>query len=201
METKKHWDEVYATKNPDQVSWTQVVPQTSLNAIQKLNLPKTAKIIDIGGGDSNLVDFLLAQGFQHITVLDISENALAKAKLRLGKMAEKVNWIVSDITEFEPTTTYDLWHDRATFHFLTNAHQVAKYHAIVNQTVNGFLIIGTFSTKGPLKCSGLEIKQYDEEKLSNVFNNNFNKIACETVDHITPFNTTQQFLFCNFKKK
>lgn len=201
METKKHWDEVYATKNPDQVSWTQVVPQTSLNAIQKLNLPKTAKIIDIGGGDSNLVDFLLAQGFQHITVLDISENALAKAKLRLGKMAEKVNWIVSDITEFEPTTTYDLWHDRATFHFLTNAQQVAKYHTIVNQAVNGFLIIGTFSTKGPLKCSGLEIKQYDEEKLSNVFNNNFNKIACETVDHITPFNTTQQFLFCNFKKK
>ncbi|TDL99654.1 MAG: SAM-dependent methyltransferase [Flavobacteriaceae bacterium] len=201
VENKNHWETVYETKNPDQVSWTQEKPTTSLDFIHSFGLPKTAKIIDIGGGDSKLVDFLLDEGFENITVLDISSKALEKSQKRLGDKAKKVNWVVSDITEFEPNTTYDVWHDRATFHFLTKAEQVEKYMEIARKSVNGFLTIGTFSENGPTKCSGLEIKQYSEEKLSAELNNGFDKIRCVTEDHTTPFDTTQNFLFCSFKRQ
>ena len=201
VENKNHWETVYETKNPDQVSWTQEKPTTSLDFIHSFGLPKTAKIIDIGGGDSKLVDFLLDEGFENITVLDISSKALEKSQKRLGDKAKKVNWVVSDITEFEPNTTYDVWHDRATFHFLTKAEQVEKYMEIARKSVNGFLTIGTFSENGPTKCSGLEIKQYSEEKLSAELNNWFDKIRCVTEDHTTPFDTTQNFLFCSFKRQ
>src|SRR5438552_13943730 len=116
---KAYWEQVYQTKAPDQVSWTQSVPQTSLNFIKEFSLPKTARIIDIGGGDSRLVDYLLQDGFTDITVLDITESALEKVKARLGEKSLMVKWIVSDIAEFQPSVHYDLWHDRATFHFLT----------------------------------------------------------------------------------
>jgi SAM-dependent methyltransferase len=198
--TKNHWEKVYQTKNPEQVSWTQVVPKTSLDFIHSFNLAKSAKIIDIGGGDSNLVDHLLDEGFENITVLDISAKAIEKAKQRLGEKAQKINWIVSDVTEFEPDTTFDIWHDRATFHFLTTSEQVAKYIDTAKNAVSGFLTIGTFSDNGPEKCSGLTIKQYTEEKLSTELQNGFDKIRCITEDHITPFNTTQNFLFCSFKR-
>ena len=202
MTTKKtHWETVYETKNPDQVSWTQEVPQTSLDFISSFGLTKDAKIIDIGGGDSKLVDYLLDNGFENITVLDISAKALDKAKNRLGDKAKKVNWVVSDITEFEPKTAYDIWHDRATFHFLTTTEQVAKYMDTARKSVNGYLTIGTFSENGPTKCSGLEIKQYNEETLTTELKNGFDKIRCVTEDHLTPFNTTQNFLFCSFKRK
>lgn len=203
METinkKNYWDTVYETKSPDEVSWTQVVPQTSLDFINSFNIEKNARIIDIGGGDSTLVDNLLDNGFENITVLDISEKALDKAKLRLGDRASKVNWIVSDITDFEPQTTYDVWHDRATFHFLTTPEQVAKYLETVKKAVNGFMIIGTFSESGPTKCSGLAIKQYTDDALVSLFNNNFNKLSCITQNHTTPFNTIQNFVFCSFKR-
>jgi hypothetical protein len=199
-ERKQHWEKVYETKNPNEVSWTQEVPQTSLDFIGASGLPKSAQIIDIGGGDSKLVDCLLALGYENITVLDISAKALEKAKLRLGDKANQVTWIESDITAFEPTRTYDIWHDRAVFHFLTTPAQVEKYLAIAKQSVKDFLIIGTFSENGPLKCSGLNIQQYNETSLSDVFNNGFTKIKCLTEDHTTPFNTTQNFLFCSFKK-
>jgi SAM-dependent methyltransferase len=198
---KDHWENVYETKTPEQVSWTQLKPQTSLNFIYSFGLDKTASIIDIGGGDSNLVDFLLEEGYENITVLDISAKALERAKKRLGNRAEKVKWIVTDITEFEPTTSYDIWHDRAAFHFLTNKEQISKYVAIVNRSVKGFICIGTFSTNGPLKCSGLEISQYDEHGLSSLFENTFEKLKCITEDHTTPFNTIQNFLFCGFRRK
>jgi len=198
--TKNHWEKVYQTKNPEQVSWTQVVPKTSLDFIHSFNLAKTAKIIDIGGGDSKLVDHLLDEGFENITVLDISAKAIEKAKQRLGEKAQKINWVVSDITEFKPETTFDIWHDRATFHFLTTGEQVAKYIDTAKHAVSGFLTIGTFSDNGPEKCSGLAIKQYSEEKLSTELQNGFDKIRCITEDHITPFNTTQNFLFCSFKR-
>ena len=201
MTTKKtHWETVYETKNPDQVSWTQEVPQTSLDFISSFGLTKDAKIIDIGGGDSKLVDYLLDNGFENITVLDISAKALDKAKNRLGDKAKKVNWVVSDITEFEPKTAYDIWHDRATFHFLTTTEQVTKYLDTARKSVNGYLTIGTFSENGPTKCSGLEIKQYNEETLTTELKNGFDKIRCVTEDHLTPFNTTQNFLFCSFKR-
>ena len=197
---KKHWDAVYETKQPNEVSWTQENPKTSLDFIRETNLGKTAKIIDIGGGDSKLVDFLMEEGYESITVLDISEKALERAKKRLGKNAEKINWIVSDIIKFKPETDYDVWHDRATFHFLTTAEQVEKYVEIIEKRVTSFLIIGTFSDQGPKKCSGLDIKQYSESELENQFSNRFKKLKCITEDHVTPFETTQNFTFCTFEK-
>jgi len=198
--TRKHWETVYETKNPEQVSWTQTIPKTSLDFIHSFGLPKWAKLIDIGGGDSKLVDYLLNEGFEDITVLDISAKALEKAKQRLGAKASKVHWIVSDITEFRPQETYDVWHDRATFHFLTNKEQVEKYMDSARKAVKGFLTIGTFSESGPKKCSGLEIKQYNEELLAAELRNGFDKIRCITEDHITPFDTAQNFLFCSFRR-
>lgn len=199
--SKQHWEKIYSHKQPDELSWTQDVPATSLRLIREFNLPKNASIIDIGGGDSKLVDHLLQEGFQDLTVLDISENALLRAKERLGKQAGKVTWIVSDITGFKPSKQYDLWHDRATFHFLTSADQIDKYLGIVQYFAKGFLTIGTFSKEGPKKCSGLEIKQYDQQELEHLLSNGFKKIKCITEDHITPFNTKQHFLFCSFKAK
>ena len=129
---QNHWELVYKTKNPDQVSWTQDKPTTSLSFINSFGLKKTAKIIDIGGGDSKLVDFLLDEGFENITVLDISAKALEESQQRLGNKAKKVSWVVSDITEFKPSTTFDVWHDRATFHFLTTTQQIEKYLNTIN---------------------------------------------------------------------
>jgi SAM-dependent methyltransferase len=197
---KTHWETVYQTKTPNEVSWTQERPQTSLDFIHGFNLPKAASIIDIGGGDSKLVDYLLDEGYENMTVLDISEKALEKAKRRLGERANNITWIVSDITEFKPTEKYDLWHDRATFHFLTTEKEIATYLDIAQHSVNGYLIIGTFSENGPKKCSGLEIKQYTEDQLQHQLESRFEKIRCVTIDHITPFQTTQNFLFCSFGK-
>ncbi len=199
-QNKAHWENVYQTKGPEQVSWTQAVPQTSLDFIHSFNLPKTAAIIDIGGGDSNLVDHLLTEGFENITVLDISAAAIEKAKARLGNKAEKVTWIVSDINDFNPATTYDVWHDRAAFHFLTNTEQIANYVALVTKAVTGYLVMATFSENGPKKCSGLDITQYNEEGLEATFTNGFKKAKCLAQDHTTPFNTVQNFIFCSFEK-
>tara|TARA_B110000240_G_scaffold87331_1_gene99376 strand:- start:3048 stop:3665 length:618 start_codon:yes stop_codon:yes gene_type:complete len=201
LDKKKHWETVYETKNPDQVSWTQEIPKTSLDFIHSFGLKKTAKIIDIGGGDSKFVDYLLDEGFENITVLDISFKSLEKAKKRLGEKAKKVNWIVSDILEFKPNMTFDVWHDRATFHFLTTSDQVKKYMKTARKSVNGFLTIGTFSKNGPKKCSGLDIKQYNENELILELKEGFKKIKCLTEDHFTPFDTTQNFLFCSFKRQ
>lgn len=197
--SKSHWENVYEVKQPHEVSWTQEIPSTSLEFIRGFNLSKNASIIDIGGGDSKLVDFLLKEGFHDITVLDISEKALERTKIRLGPLSEKITWVVSDIIDFDPPKNYDLWHDRATFHFLTSDQQIEKYLSIARHSVKGFLTIGTFSHDGPTKCSGLHIKQYDEEELNKQLSAGFTKIHCFTEDHITPFNTKQNFLFCGFK--
>lgn len=201
QQNKNHWETIYETKSPDQVSWTQEIPKTSLDFINSFDLAKSSTIIDIGGGESKLVDYLLEEGFENIYILDISAKALEKTQKRLGEKASKVHWIVCDILEFEPTTTFDLWHDRATFHFLTTAKQIEKYIATARDSVNTYLTIGTFSEDGPDKCSGLEIKKYSEEKLTAELNKGFDKIRCITEDHTTPFDTTQNFLFCSFKKQ
>lgn len=198
---KNHWETVYETKEPSQVSWTQELPKTSLDFITSFDLPKNARIIDVGGGDSKLVDFLLEAGFTNITVLDISSKALERAKLRLGEKANKIEWIVSDITDFKPQRSFDLWHDRAAFHFLTSPEQKEKYLETIQNNVNGYLVLGTFSENGPKKCSGLDIQQYSEASLSQLLEDDFEKIKCVTEDHTTPFNTTQNFLFCSFKKR
>lgn len=201
--SKNHWEKIYSTKKSNEVSWTQHVPETSLNFLRGFSLSKNAPIIDIGGGESKLVDFLLDEGFTDITVLDISETALNHAKERLGSRASQVQWIVSDITEFKPVRKYHVWHDRATFHFLTNESQIARYVALAADsiTADGFMTIGTFSEAGPTKCSGLEIKQYSEQTLQAVLTKFFDKLKCITEDHVTPFQTLQNFLFCSFRKK
>ena len=201
METRKeHWEKVYRTKQPNEVSWTQELPKTSLDFLHSFNLPKSASIIDVGGGDSKLVDYLLEEGFENVSVLDISEIAIERAKQRLGEKAQKVKWISCDVTEFHPSTTYDCWHDRATFHFLLNADEIDTYLETARKAVNGYSVIGTFSDKGPKKCSMLDVHQYSEEELQHELEKGFEKIKCVTEDHKTPFNTTQNFLFCSFKK-
>jgi 2-polyprenyl-3-methyl-5-hydroxy-6-metoxy-1,4-benzoquinol methylase len=199
---KEHWERIYSTKQPHEVSWTQENPITSLDFIHSFNLPKDASIIDIGGGESSLVDYLLAEGYKDITVLDISEQALKRAKHRLGEDAGKVKWIVADITDLKSDKVYDLWHDRATFHFMTTVEQISNYLAEARQYIKetGFLTIGTFSEAGPKKCSGLEIKQYSEESLQEQLKDGFQKIKCITEDHRTPFDTLQNFLFCSFRR-
>jgi hypothetical protein len=201
MKNKSHWENVYGTKQPNEVSWTQEKPETSLRLIANCDLPKTAKIIDIGGGDSTLVDCLLELGYTDLTVLDISEKAIEKAKMRLGELAQKVKWIVSDVTEFQPTEKYAIWHDRATFHFLTEEVQIEKYQSLVQDYVSDYLIMATFSDNGPLKCSGLEIKQYSIAALENTFQHGFQKAEGFYEDHETPFETIQNFVFCRFEKK
>ena len=198
---KTHWEKVYQNKNPNEVSWTQETPTTSLKLIQSFQLNTSAQIIDVGGGDSKLVDHLLDCGFENITVLDISEKALEKAQKRLGNRAKQVNWIACDITNFKPEHSFDLWHDRAAFHFLTSKEQIKKYCRLATSSVNKYLVIGSFSNDGPVKCSGLEIKQYDSAALSNAFSSGFKTIQSLTEDHVTPFKTRQNFIFSSFEKK
>jgi len=199
---KEHWERIYSTKTSQEVSWTQAIPEASLGFIHSFNLQKGAAIIDVGGGESHFVDFLLDEGFTNITVLDISEEALTKTQLRLGERASLVKWIVSDIVEFKPIQKFDVWHDRATFHFLTTPEQIERYIEIAAQSLmdNGFMAIGTFSENGPTKCSGLTIKQYTEQQMERTLMYYFKKIRCITEDHITPFHTIQNFLFCSFKR-
>ncbi len=199
--TKQHWETIYKTKKLEELSWFQANPETSLDFIKQLNLPKTAKIIDVGGGDSFLVDHLLDQGYQQISVLDISATAIEKAKHRLGERAKSVNWIIADATDFNPNEKYDLWHDRAAFHFLTSQKDISKYLETAKQNIsaNGILVIGAFSDQGPTKCSGIEVKQYSENSLTKAIEAYFEKINCIKVDHKTPRNTVQNFTFCSFR--
>ena len=201
--SKQHWENVFKTKAPEEVSWFQTYPKTSIELVDLFNLPLDANIIDIGGGDSHFVDALLDKGFKNVYVLDISSNAIERAKQRLGIRASKVNWIVSDITSYEPQVQFDLWHDRAAFHFLTAEESIYKYVSIAEDAIknDGHLILGTFSETGPKKCSGLEIKQYSEASMSARFEVSFDRVKCITEDHLTPFNTVQNFLFCSFKKR
>ena len=202
FDRKKHWENMYNTKNLNEVSWYQPTPETSLEFITNANLPRDAKIIDIGGGDSFLVDHLLELGYSNVSVLDISEKAIERAKQRLGEKAAKVTWIVSDICEFQTGEKYDFWHDRAAFHFLTKDSDIQNYLEKVGRFIfeKGLLVIGTFSETGPLKCSGIEIKQYTETSLTSLLNQFFEKIKCIIVDHKTPFDTMQNFVFCVFNK-
>lgn len=200
---KKHWENIYETKDEQDFSWFQEYPKTSIEFLSLFSIPRNSNVIDIGGGDSHFVDALIELGFENIYILDISKKAIERAKLRLGKNAEKINWIVSDITEFETSVKFDFWHDRAAFHFLTTDSKIEKYVRIAEQNIkaNGFLILGTFAENGPERCSGLEIKQYSEASMSNRFEKGFERIKCIEETHTTPFNTLQNFLFCSFRKK
>ena len=199
---KSHWENVYQSKNENEVSWYQEVPSKSLDLINSLNLRKDSKIIDVGAGESRLVDNLLSLGFKNVTVLDISSKSIEKTKQRLGKKSKLVKWVVSDIVDFIPDESFDLWHDRAAFHFLTDKIRIKKYVDLVNNSVNsqGNLIVSTFSINGPLKCSGLQISQYNKNSISELFKEEFKLSYSETSVHQTPFNTNQEFIFNIFSK-
>ncbi len=202
-DTKDHWEHIYKTKNLEEVSWYEPTPATSLDFIKQFNVSKNARIIDVGGGDSLLADNLVNMGYTDVSVLDISEAALNRAKQRLGADANKVKWIVADAAKFVPAEQYDFWHDRAAFHFLTDEQDIRNYIATITRYIkpNGIFVIGTFSEQGPNKCSGIEIKQYTEDALMGILQQFFDKVECKEVEHTTPFNTIQKFIFCSFKHK
>jgi 2-polyprenyl-3-methyl-5-hydroxy-6-metoxy-1,4-benzoquinol methylase len=199
---KEHWESIYQTKNSNEVSWYQEKPETSLNLISETGIEKNAKIIDVGAGASKLVDNLLALGFRSITVLDVSSNALNTAKKRLGDRANNVKWVVSDLREFETNDKYDIWHDRAVLHFLTEEDDISKYVEKVRQLLkqSGYLIVSTFSVNGPKKCSGLDIKQYSEDSMKKLFSD-FEHIKSFEEEHKTPWGASQVFIYSIFRKK
>lgn len=202
FDRQKHWDTIYQTKDLKEVSWHQPVPTTSLDFLAQFSIPLYARIIDMGGGDSLLVDHLLDLGYTDVTVLDISAASLDRAKLRLGDRAMKVKWIVADAATFEPTEPYDFWHDRAAFHFLTQEQEIENYINTIQKSMNpnGVLVLGTFSEQGPKKCSGIDIKQYSETTLTDRLKKFFKKVKCKVINHTTPFGTVQNFVFCSFRK-
>ena len=199
MDAQRHWENIYGKKAADAVSWYRSHLETSLELIKQAAPEFSASIIDIGGGESTLVDDLLARGFQNITVLDLSQTAIDVTKRRLGQLAERVHWIAADVTEtgLEPMA-YDIWHDRAVFHFLTSPHQRVAYVRQVARSVKpgGYVIVSTFGPEGPTKCSGLDVVRYDAESLRDQFGAKFRLIDSTKELHETPFGTAQQFLYC-----
>jgi len=201
--TKEHWEDVWARKKSNEVSWYQQEPKTSLELILSIQPSKDASIIDVGGGDSRLVDKLLQLGFQNITVLDVSAKALERAKERLGKRAQLIKWIECDVRNFDSDDQYDIWHDRALLHFLTSDEDLKNYVELTKRHVKtgGYLIISTFSTKGPKMCSGLDTKQYSEESMKKLFSNGFNPVKSFEEEHVTPFGKSQIFTCNVFRKR
>ena len=203
MENKTHWEQIYHTKECEQVSWYQLHPYVSLQYIQNTGIGKTGHIIDVGGGASTLVDHLLDDGFQHVTVLDISAEALEIVQQRLGQRAGSVTWLEADITQ---TTLshheYDVWHDRAVFHFLTEPQDRQHYVNTVRAAVKpgGHVIVATFASDGPERCSGLEVARYDPQSLHSEFGTDFELLDSTREEHQTPFRTEQKFIYCYCRK-
>ena len=203
VDSKSHWENIYKTKASTQVSWYQEHLQTPLRLIERTGVEKTAQIIDVGGGASTLVDDLLESGFKHITVLDISTAAINAARKRLGSRAEEATWIEADITKVAlPHHYYDLWHDRAVFHFLTSAEERQRYVETVKQSLKprGHVIISTFAPDGPPKCSGLDVVRYSPKSLHDEFGNEFELIESASEAHLTPSGTKQKFIYCYLRK-
>lgn len=203
MDRKRHWEQVYATKSSDAVSWFQEHAGHSLQLIHNTRLGKDAAIIDVGGGTSTLVDDLVSEGYTDLTVLDLSSAAITVARQRLGKHADTVHWMEGDITRADfPLHRFDIWHDRAVFHFLTDP---ADRHAYVERVVHavrpgGHIIIATFAEDGPEKCSGLPVMRYQPETLHSEFGDDFLLVEHEKEAHRTPFGTVQQFVYCYCRK-
>ncbi|HTT08319.1 MAG TPA: class I SAM-dependent methyltransferase [Gammaproteobacteria bacterium] len=204
MNQKDHWERAYSTKLPVKLGWYEPHLQTSLNRIKEINLPKDAPIIDTGGGASTLVDDLLEGGCRSITVLDISEQALSVAKARLGNRADLVKWIVGDITSVDlPTHHYEVWHDRAVFHFLTEPVQRRKYRDNLLNALKpgGHLIIGTFAPEAPPRCSGLPVQRYSLEQLKRTMGGEFDLKRSHKELHVTPGGVEQTYLYCHFRRE
>lgn len=198
-----HWEEVYTTRDETEVSWFQDSPAPSLELIERAGGGQGADIIDIGGGASRLADGLLERGYRHVTVLDISQAALDLACLRLGRRASEVQWIAADVTDWPPSRAFDIWHDRAAFHFLTDAADRAAYVARLNEALRpgGHAIIATFAEDGPETCSGLPVNRYDADALSRELGGAFSLVESRRHDHATPSHATQRFQFSVFQKR
>jgi SAM-dependent methyltransferase len=202
MDSQTHWEKIYEGKAANAVSWYRPHLETSLALIEKAAPGCSASIIDVGGGESTLVDDLLARGYENITVLDIAQTAIDANRKRLGKAAERVRWLAADITKAElPPSAYDVWHDRAVFHFLTATSDRVAYVRQVARAVRheGHVIVATFGPEGPMKCSGLDVVRYDAESLHREFGIHFRLLDSSKELHYTPFGTIQQFLYCYCK--
>lgn len=199
---KDHWENLYIQKAPTEVSWYQTTPTISLQLIASTGIDYSSKIIDVGGGASVLVDKLLEEGYTDVTVLDISANAIHYARERLKTGSEQVTWIVSDITEFKPVCAYDLWHDRAVFHFLTDLRDRQRYVEMMKRAVKpgGQVIISAFALQGPPKCSGLSVERYDVKKMASELGKDFEFIRSVDEVHLTPGKKEQKFIYCHFKR-
>ena len=200
MDNKQHWENIYHKKEIDGVSWYQKIPLESLQLIKKYSISNSDKIIDIGCGKSFLADNLLELNYTNISLIDISSNALKEVKYRLQN--KSINFIETDILNFNSNDKYDIWHDRAVFHFITDREGIKKYISLCNEYINkeGVLITGTFAEDGPLKCSGLEIKRYSVDQISNLFKETFELVESFKMLHKTPFDTEQSFTFCVLRK-
>ena len=196
-----HWDRVWGDRDPDDVTWYQAEPKVSLRLIQSATTPDGG-IIDIGGGASRLVDHLIDHGYGDITVLDIAPAALQAARARLGLRGEGVNWIAADATRAEFGRTFDLWHDRAVFHFLTDADDRRRYLATLDAAipVDGHVVLATFGPDGPEWCSGLPVRRYTTELMQNTLGDNFELIDHEIEQHVAPSGAVQQFLYGMFRR-
>jgi len=204
MTRKNHWEQVYAAKPADRLGWYRPNLQTSLQWIHDLDLPRSAPIIDVGGGASTLADDLLAAGFESITVLDIAASALQQLRGRLGTRADAVTWICADVTAVElPAYAYLLWHDRAAFHFLTEADDIDRYRdrLLTALQPGGYAIIGTFSPQAPPKCSGLPVRRYDHETLARTLGPEFSLLRHHEELHVTPGGVEQMYLYCAFQRR
>ncbi|MHB8627612.1 MAG: class I SAM-dependent methyltransferase [Aggregatilineales bacterium] len=204
MSDKSHWEKIYTTKGIDQVCWFQTRPAESLDLIRRTGIAKTMHIIDVGAGASTLVDYLLDDHFEQITALDISPTALDTAKARLGLRAEQVTWVETDITQCAlPVAHYDLWHDRAVFHFLMAAEDRRKYVEAVRRSLKpgGHIIIASFAPDGPAQCSGLDVMRYSPHSLHNEFGDDFEFLDSRRENHLTPFGTQQNFIYCYCRKR
>jgi 2-polyprenyl-3-methyl-5-hydroxy-6-metoxy-1,4-benzoquinol methylase len=200
MDARAHWERIYANKAPDEVSWFRPHLEKSLALLGQLAPDRSASIIDVGGGESTLVDDLLSRGYDNITVLDISQAAIDVNRRRLGTASNGVKWLVADITKVElESSVYDVWHDRAVFHFLTEPRDRAAYVRQVANAVRqgGHIIVSTFGPEGPVKCSGLDVVRYDAESLHSEFGVHFRLLESSKELHDTPFGTIQQFLYCH----
>ncbi|WP_050401678.1 class I SAM-dependent methyltransferase [Bradyrhizobium embrapense] len=200
---QSHWQAVYLTKGEQQVSWSQADPQPSLRLIEQIAPRRDASIIDIGGGASRLVDALLARDFHDLTVLDLSEAALASARQRIGAAGAAVRWVADDAAAWQPQQAFDIWHDRAAFHFLVAEGDRAAYLERLHRGVKagGHAVIGTFALDGPEKCSGLPVQRYDPETLSRTIGPAFELIAHEAHRHVTPWGATQSFQFSVLRRR
>jgi SAM-dependent methyltransferase len=198
-----HWDNIYATKGETEVSWFQGSPAISLDMIRAANPDHAAGIIDIGGGASRLVDSLLREGYRSLAVLDLSGHALDAAKRRIGPGADAIDWIVADATIWQPAKTYDVWHDRAAFHFLTDPRDRAAYVERLRAAVapGGQVIIGTFALDGPEQCSGLPVQRHDSASLSAELGPEFELVETHSETHHTPWHSTQAFQFSRFRRR